>query len=401
MRYHKINIAIFVLALFVFCLFNLFNYPKPTVSVYENRALQPRPLLSLQAMLSGRFFRDYEAYFSDTFVWREQLVQASSQLQKWRGLNNDVSIVIHQGDNTAGQTKDGEETPQGLDGRILYVGDTAAYIHRFVPESATYYAQTIDSFAEHLPAYVQTYSLLAPTLIDFMPEKYQSLSVPAEQVIKHVYSNFQSNVVPVDVLQIMQSHADEYLFFRTDFHWTATGAYYAYAAFMQARGVEPVPLESYAMTEVEGFLGSMHSRTLSKEMEANWDTVQLYHPFVPYDYYVLHNGQHLTQLLDMGHANNKNKYGIFLGGDCPLAKIVTGQKQLGKVMVIKDSYGNAFVPFLIPHYSKIYVVDPRHYKQPVTELIESEKIDEVLILNNVMVTENNDFANIIKSLMTK
>lgn len=326
MRYHKLNIAAFIAILFLFATFNLLNYPKPTISVYENRALQPRPLFSLQALLSGRFFRDYEAYFSDTFVRRDQLVQANSQLQKWRGLDNEVTIVSHQGDNTAGQGK-GEEAPEGLQGRILFAGDTAAYIHRLVPESMLYYAQTIDAFAEHLPANVQTYSLLAPTLIDFMPEKYKSLSVPAEQVIGQVYSSFASNVKPVDALGLMQDHADEYLFFRTDFHWTATGAYYAYAAFMQARGVEPVPLTSYAVTEVEGFLGSMHSRSLSKQMEENWDTVQLYHPSVPYDYYVLHNGQHVAQLLDMRHAGNKNKYGIFLGGDRPLAKIVTGDRK--------------------------------------------------------------------------
>lgn len=400
MRYHKLNITAFVAILFLFATFNLLNYPKPTISVYENRALQPRPLFSLQALLSGRFFRDYEAYFSDTFVRRDQLVQANSQLQKWRGLDNDISIVAHQGDNTAGQGE-GEEAPQGLQGRILFAGDTAAYIHRLVPESMLYYAQTIDAFAEHLPANVQTYSLLAPTLIDFMPQKYKALSVPAEQVIGQVYDSFTSNVKPVEALQLMQDYADEYLFFRTDFHWTATGAYYAYAAFMQARGVEPVPLASYAVTEVDGFLGSMHSRSLSKQMEENWDTVQLYHPFVPYDYYVLHNGQHIAPLLDMGHANNKNKYGIFLGGDRPLAKIVTGQKQVGKIIVIKDSYGNAFVPFLIPHYSQIYIVDPRHYEEPIIDLIQSENIDEVLILNNVMVTESNDFADIIRSLIAE
>ena len=169
---------------------------------------------------------------------------------------------------------------------------------------------------------------------------------------------------------------------------------------MRARGVEPVPLNNYAKTTVEGFLGSMHSRSLSKQMEANPDTVELYHPFVAYDYYVLQNGEQLTvPLLDMRHAENKNKYGIFIGGDRPLAKIVTEQKDLGKIMVIKDSYGNALVPFLIPHYSEIYIVDPRHYKHPVLDLIKSENIDEVLILNNIMVTESDDFANIIKSVM--
>ncbi|NLW17020.1 MAG: hypothetical protein GX033_05155 [Firmicutes bacterium] len=399
MRSHKLNIAVFLLTIFLFSMFNLLNYPKPTISVYENRALQARPSFSVRALFRGRFFRDYEAYFADTFVGREQLVKANSRLQDWRGLNNEVSIVTHEGDNTAGQGKD-DEVRQALDGRILCVGDTAGYIHRFVPESTRYYAQTVDMFAQHLPPDVQTYTLLAPTLIDFMPEKYQALSVPAEQVIGDVYSHLQSNAKPVDALALMQAHADEYLFFRTDFHWTATGAYYAYAAFMEARGVDPVPLESYSVTEVEGFLGSMHSRFLSKQMEANPDTVQLYHPFVDHEYHLLRDGRQIPlPVLDMSHAENKNKYGIFLSGDRPLAKIVTSQEQLGKIMVIKDSYGNAFVPFLIPHYSEIYIVDPRHYKQPVIDLIVSEGIDEVLILNNVMVVESNDIADIIRELI--
>lgn len=399
MKIHKVNIALFVLILCFFSLYNVLDHPKPIVSVYENRVLQPRPLFSVPALFSGRFFREFETRFADTFVWRDQLVQASNGLSKLRGFKSDVSIVTHSGDNTA-ETGDGEYS-QGLNGRILLAGDTATFIHRFDPDSTVYYAAAINDFAAQVPATTQVYSLLAPTMIEFLPEKYRSLSAPSDQILNRVHDHLDSEVVPVDALAVMRQHASQYLFFRTDFHWTATGAYYAYDAFMQARGAEPVPLASYEMTEVEGFLGSMHSRTLSKQMEANWDVVQLYHPFVPYDYYIMHNGQHLAPLLNMSHANNKNKYGIFLGGDIPLAKIVTGSKQLGKIMVIKDSYGNAFVPFLIPHYSKIYVVDPRHIKESAMDLIRQEQIDEVLFLNNIMVTESNDFANIIKAMQAK
>jgi hypothetical protein len=96
-----------------------------------------------------------------------------------------------------------------------------------------------------------------------------------------------------------------------------------------------------------------------------------------------------------------NKYGIFMGGDQPLAKITTNVKNGKKIAVIKDSYANAFIPFLLPHYEEIYVVDPRQYTHNFLDLVKKNGIQNVLILNYSFITENNGFADLMREMVTR
>jgi hypothetical protein len=104
-------------------------------------------------------------------------------------------------------------------------------------------------------------------------------------------------------------------------------------------------------------------------------------------------------LIDLSHANKKNKYRIFLSGDRPWAQITTQINNNRTLMVIKDSYGNALVPFLLPHYHEIYVVDPRQFDQPIVPFIQKHNIQDILYVNNAGVTTDRSFAELLRKLI--
>jgi hypothetical protein len=400
MKRQDTNAAIFVLILIILGAVNFFNPVRPTMSQYENRALHPKPVFSLGALFNGSYFRDYEEYFADTFVWREQLVKLSSAIKALRGVPTGVELVNQTGDNTA--DSDGADQPtDGMIGQLLVVGDQAMSVHHFSPEAAAYYADTLALFADQLDSAVHVYSLVAPTQIAFLNDsRFSGLSSPQPETLAAVASALAAGITPVDVYSILAEHQDEYLYFRTDHHWTALGAYYAYVAFMQATGQQPVPLDQFDVSQVDGFLGSAHSTTLNKNMENHPDTLYIYHPPVDYQYQVYYSTTgKKAQLFDMGQAQNKNKYGIFLGGDLPMSKIVSNVNNGRKVLVLKDSFGNAFAPFLACNYQSVYVVDPRHFKQDIFQLIKDEGIQDVIFVNNISVTEHHGFADIIRGMM--
>jgi len=430
MKKYQLNIILFLLPLFFLGIFNLLAPHKPTISELENRALKTKPQFTAQKLWNGEYFQEYENYFADNFVFREEFVKISGVVNDLWGLpgQDKVTLVLNQGanvaakqnkDNTGGKTdnkgivkpdeetknNDGEkdnsnEEKGSVTGKVLVLNDKAMEIHTFNAEAGIYYADFINEFQEKLTNKdCKVYSLIAPTQIEFITnEQYKKLSSPQKETIAHVYKHLNSNIAAIDAYQALEQNTDKYLYFRSDHHWTALGAYYAYTALMEAKGEQPIPIGQYRVKQVKPYLGSLYSTTLSKEIKDNPDTVYLYQPFIKYEYNVYYESPIKIPLLDMRHAENTNKYGIFLGGDHPWGKISTAQKNGKKIIVIKDSYANAFVPFLLPHYEEIYIVDPRQFDLDIFAFIEKNGIQEVLFLNYVLVTDNNGFTDLLREM---
>lgn len=399
------NIILFLTPLIFLGLLNQFN-DKPTISELENRALKKKPQLTAEKLFAGDYFKEFEEYFADTFILRDNFVRLSRDIKELRGFQGEdqATIVAYGGANFAAgaQGKAGDKNQGAASGNIIVLKDRAMYIHFFNPQALELYAKAINTLEERLGEQVKVYSLIAPTQIEFVDNrKSREVSASEKQSIDYV-NNLLHNVTSVDAYGAIEKSWGEYLYFRTDHHWTALGAYRAYAALMKATGDEPVALERYDVEEIKPFLGSMHTATLSKNLEENPDTLQFYVPFTEHQYYVYWRTAPVkSNLLEMANAQNKNKYGIFLGGDVPLGKIVTQVKNGKKILVIKDSYGNAFAPFLIPHYEEIYVVDPRHYKEGAVQLIRDQNIQEVLFINNTDTLVDAGFPELLMKLIER
>lgn len=376
-----------MIIIFALTAINLGNPNKPTVSEVEKRVLAPAPEFSTRALFSGSYFRDFEAHFADTFAFRDQMAQAGAEVKDLRGIKvGDQANIFVNNNGIGGQEKSAAKNETGtsngqLMGTVLVLKDRAMEVNKFNRVTTRIYIKAINQLQQRLGK-TRVYSLLAPTQIEFAAQEYRELSDSQKQVISYVNKGLVPQVVTVDTYKTLQQHANEYIYFRTDHHWTANGAYYAYREFIKAAGDEPIPLARYHSGHQDGFKGSFYNLTLDQALTKKPDTVVYYQPFTPAQFTVFEpNGTQNLPILKMDNLNTEYKYSVFLGGDHPLGRISTDVINNKKIAIIKDSYGNAFIPFLLPHYQDIWIIDPRYYQGDLGKLIKDNGIQELLILD--------------------
>ncbi|WP_313344074.1 DHHW family protein [Sedimentibacter sp.] len=412
-----LNIFIFISLIYIIAILNMLTPKNKTVSEVENRSLTQKPVFSVENILSGKYSRDFESFFTDHFFNREKLVKISKEITSLKGVKREEEafLVDFAGQNVGGNedTEDNSEktednnTEGNTKGNLLILNDTVMELYKFKEDKAKLYADMINTVSSSLGEEVQVYSLLAPIRIEFLNnEKYKNLSDSQHDAIEFVNNNFSKNIAAVDAYTPIKEHIDEYVYYRTDHHWTSLGAYYAYTGFAKQAGHEVVSLDSYKEGEAPGFLGHISTVNPSEKVNNNPDNVIYYNPPVKTDmkvfYYDKETGEKKSyngKVINKTYVDLDQKYGVFLGGDFPLGVIKTNAKSDRKIMVIKDSYGNAFIPFLTPHYREIYVVDPRHYKESIVDLVKDNNIGEVMFLNYILTTNFDSFMNSVLNLV--
>jgi hypothetical protein len=395
-------------AIFLITLFNITSPKDQKVSQVENRALAEMPSLSSSSLFSGKYFREYESFFADHFFKRDILVQANKNLSSLKGIKRDeeVFLVDFNGQNVGGESNAENDAPPSTNGNLLILNDKVMEIFKFNETSSKAYAEAINTVSEKIGKDVKVYSLIAPIQIEFLNnKKYKDLSDSQYDAINYINSTYRNDIITVDAYNALQKHIDEYIYFRTDHHWTALGSYYAYTMFAKAAGFEALTLNEYKTGKAPGFLGHISTVNTSKTVNNNPDDVIYYYPPVKSKMEVLFYDQNTGEkksyegsVINETYKNTDQKYGIFIGGDFPLGKIVSNADSNKKIMVIKDSYGNAFIPFLVAHYKEIYVVDPRHYKGNIIKLAKDNDIHEILFVNYILTTCYESFMDSVLKL---
>ncbi len=298
--------------------------------------------------------------------------------------------------------KDPEGTPEKLDA-LLKVGDTGYEYYSFVQDYAQQYITTVCDGATQLTN-ATLYNIVIPTSMDVMlSEEYiESQSITSsnqKSAIDWIYSSINAinpQVKTVSIFDALKLHNSEYIYFRTDHHWTQLGAYYAYKEFCTAKGITAVPLDQFDKKEYSGFLGSFYRDEPNTDMEGNPDTVEAYHPRANTSLYCPYTTEGDTLegwpvIQDGTDYSAENKYLIFAAGDQPYEEITNADlTDNSACMVVKESFGNAFIPFLVNHYQTVYVVDYRYYDGDISELAAEKGVSDVLLLNNISMTRNED-----------
>ncbi len=436
---YAFKVVAFFLMLYVGATISFMIPLRPTYSESEKRDLKEFPDFSYEAIISGSYFDDISTWFSDTFPFREQLTKLNTSLKKLSGfdsiaIHGDVDLgdeipdapmdvpVTEEHEITAPETttpvttepstteKADEPKPdiktQSL-GAILVAGNSAYEYYNFSSALAPEFINCVSNIKGTAGNKANVYSMLIPTSMDITLHdgiRKDINSSDQKKALDYFNSSFKNVTAISSIFDVERAHRNEYTYFRTDHHWTALGAYYAYEEFCKAKGIAPVLVTDYLTTSFDGFLGSFYSSSgQSSALGDTPDTVVAYLPRNNVECTVTEsdgNSFKWDVISDVsGYASNL-KYLTFIGGDQALVTIKNLDiQEESSCLVIKESYGNAFVPFLIPHYKNVYVIDPRHYKGTLSDFTANNQVDDIIFLANISTTRNNIYIDAMKGFI--
>ena len=385
---------------------------KETVSVMENRKLASFPVYSEKTLWSGEYFRSIEEYYADNFPFREIWIDISEKFRNRLGFqNSEIKIYNPVNDAEANEKKDtirngnlsSQENAKGEIKKQVFVFKNRVFeMFRGSPALGKSYANVINSYSRLLSDDgIQVYNLIIPVALEFeITEKYAHLQSPNRPAIENIYSNEDENIKKVWAIDSLKNHKKEYIYFNTDHHWTSLGAYYAYKAFCEVAKTTPVSLDGVPSKVKPKFLGSLYRLTRDESLEKNPDSVRYYLFPEPGNFYVgdAANGKWYKSKMYGEAVTGPNSYSVFLQGDLPIVKMETEHKNGRKIAVVKESYGNAFAPFLVNNYEKVIVVDQRYYTGDFIAMLKKEGINELLFINNIFAAHTPLHIDKIKEL---
>lgn len=408
MKNTKLNLLLFLVAIFGFTAVNLLMPKTDKVSVLEQRNIQQIPEFSIERLFEGQYTREFDNYFSDNFAFRTPIIKVGTQLKQAKGFEEEATIIVNTGgDNMGADMNATEDEPESAAGtnktQYLILNDQAFTAFQYTVEAAETFAETLNRFAANVDPAIRVYSMLVPSSVEFVEEKkYKELSDSQKEAFAVINNKLDEAIGQVDTYGSLEQHTDEYIYFRTDHHWTALGAYYGYLAFMNALGEAPIDLDQYESKDQPGFLGTAYKFTLHEKLKNNPDTLTYYMPFTDYKY-VLHTkaGRNVESKVVESALADKSApdYSTFLGGDFAWGEIATEVRNGKTLLIIKDSYGNAFIPFLLPHFESIYYIDPRHFQGNLFDFVKEKAITDVLFLNGSMVARHNGISDLLNEKM--
>jgi hypothetical protein len=303
----------------------------------------------------------------------------------------------------------------------IYIANGAGYgVYYFSEANSAKYCLLVNKLAENLKGKAQLYSMLCPISAGVMLSERVQESIGCSDEAKAAdwfYRNMDPSVKTVAMVNALRAHNDEYIFFRTDHHWTALGAYYAYREWCKVKGVTPHELSYFEDTYTfEGFLGTFYSNSdQNPSLAANPDTVIAYVPkgtntMTMYSDYNsdVYNEYTWRIIYDVSNYPDGGLYGTFAGGDQPYnyahnEEITDGSS----VLVVKDSYANAFIPFLIDHYEYVYWIDFRNYKKwcrqegydcGISSLVERKGIQDVILCQNISIVSSSSALEVMEDI---
>ncbi len=367
-KYLLIGLFAFIsLIIPVITIVNALNMPEKPFSENENRYLQEFPELNADTIIDKSFMQDFESYFSDRFILREDWISIKNNFDRFLGKKEIKGIFTE-------------------DGRMIEAWRT------YDADSVNANLDAMNTFAEKYRG-VNMYFMLAPTAQDIYSSTLPANSGVASQkaFIKMCYENTPA-INGIDIYSSLYSARDKYLYYRTDHHWTSLGAFTAYTAAGSAMKYTPYTLDKFSVEHAsDSFKGTLYSKTLDDSISADI-----------MDYYYLAGGEpELTMTVNNGledktykslyfrdYLDKKDKYSSFLGPNAPLINIetqLTPENDCGSLLVIKDSYAHSLVPFLAKNYSKITVIDLRYINGMLSDIgVNPANYDSVLFMYNVI-----------------
>ena len=398
-----VKILAFGLMLAVMGFIGLMWFLRPDTSVIEKRTLTEFPFITWSSFWDGSFFKAVDTWYADTYPLREGLISGSQSLENHYGLRSDqiVGEALVADDipdpDSAGEEVQAAEPEEVLpDGTVTEIGEMQGQIYitnncgyglyYFTQSPADKFAATMNQIYANVKDKVNLYVMICPISAGVMLDQavLDDMGCSSEKdAIDYIYGKMDPGIHTVSAFDNLKKHNAEYIYFHTDHHWTALGAYYAYQAFCQEKGIEAHNIADYETMEFPGFLGTFcSSSNNSPALQSNPDTVVAYIPKGT-NAMTMHytNGSVVDWFIvnDVSGYAKSELYATFVGGDRPFSYAHNPAITDGSaVMVIKDSYGNTFIPWLVDHYEYIYWVDARYTSNTISQMVRDYNVQDVI-----------------------
>lgn len=401
--------------------------PRPVFSPLEKRDLTLFPKFTWEKLASGEYTRGINSWFSDTEPFRDVFLSMSMREKDMLKLSlGDDDITFHaaaveeeqqgptdeeleQQERSVGKYENkvtAEEVATIANRGIIIVGKgentRALMAYGGGPKGGVDYAQSANEYKKMFPD-VNVYCMVIPTAVDFYcPAKAKKASNEEQPTINNIYAHLDPDVHAVDAYTMLGKHAAEPIFLRTDHHWAPLGAFYAAQEFARVAKVPFKPLSSYERKVVHGYVGSMYAYSKDMSLKKNPEDFVYYVPKgVQYtttytDYKVNRNYEVVGEskpykgiFFYKYRDGDGGAYCTFMGGDTRITKVQTGNKNRRRVMILKDSFGNALPGYLFYSFEEIHVVDYRYFTKNMVDYVRENKITDILFANNIFNAYSN------------
>jgi hypothetical protein len=393
-------------------------FPRSKYSVLEKRELATFPDFTTQKLANNDYTKEVSSWFSDSEPYRDDFMALSMEVRdKLRvTVQGEDAVTVHVtagDDNTATLPKDvnpediaeyenhlnANENAKLSNAGTIIVGNApnvrALMAYGGSAEGGGAYANAVNEYKAALGG-VNVYSMVIPLATEFYcPDKAKKATKPQLPTIKHIYSLLKG-AHGVDAYSALAAHVNEDIYLRTDHHWAPLGAYYATKAFATAAGVPFKDLSAYQKHEIHNFVGTMYGFSKDVSVKNSPETFVYYTPtnvqysttYVNYnvnkDYKITgvgkpYSGPYFYKFKDGSSA----AYSTFMGSDMKLTKVQTSTKNGRRVLIIKDSYGNAVPGYLFYSFEEVHVVDFRYFTKNIKKYVVDNGITDLVFVTNV------------------
>lgn len=332
--------------------------PKKDFSYNENRYLTKFPVLNVENIISGKFMTQLDDYIADNFPFREKLLSFKSKLYKTVG-------VYKQND-------------------VYYGYDFKLYQEYKKPTNSDVIIKRVNRLKENINGKV--YFMLVPTAIYVNNDQISKFNNSFDEGKTIDYYKEKLNVNFIDVRETFDINKDDYLYYGTDHHWTTRGVNLAYLEYCKRVGIN---CNKYDFSVVnDKFYGTLYSKVLDNSLK--YDYIEKANDNTNYSVYFDDDKNYSDSLYNYKYLDKKDKYSFFLDNNHSLISIENlDSKNENSLLIIKDSYANAFVPLIASNYKYVYVIDPRYYNLSISDYVNDKKINEILFIYNVLTIDED------------
>lgn len=414
------NIIYIVITTLLFCaiavVFNFF--PRSKISELEKRELQEFPSFSWESLASGSFTNDISLWYSDSEPYRDKIMNISMLINKNQGiaLDADDHVTFHSGSQSGGEVE-----PMPIPDEIASTGDTTLVIDTLTRianagiiivgkdenvrammvyggnSGGNAYAEAANTYKRTFGSSVNIYCMVIPTAIEFYcPEKVKRRTHSQIATFENIKSLLSPDVKAVDIFKALRDHASEDIYLRTDHHWAPLGAYYAAREFAKVAGVPFLDISEYEQHVIHGYVGSMYgysgdiSVKKAPEDFVYWTPLNVSHQ-TTYTVYSIDKDYRITgeskpragQFFYQYKDGSGQAYCTFMGSDTKITNVKTSTRNGRRLLILKDSFGNALPGWLFGSFEEINIVDCRYFTKNMVKFVDENKITDILFANNI------------------